>query len=156
MDNNDYIRAKALIDTHKKWCKKYGAVDANGNPVIADEGAAKMCAVGACYAICRSDLCKQLHQIARKLGYVNAMDLNDQTSHEMVMDMFDVAIGTAFLAGHCIFQVGDIIERWTPERHWGYWTTIHTQAEADAAVLLDKIWFRVRRYSPRVQVRWLS
>ncbi len=49
-----------------------------------------------------------------------------------------------------IYHVGDIVERYYPinwrERGWRYWTTIQTQADAEAAAELDITWYRVIRY----------
>lgn len=41
------------------------------------------------------------------------------------------------------FQIGDIVERWTPENHWKYWTTIHSETDVD--MKLDRTFYRVVR-----------
>ncbi len=43
------------------------------------------------------------------------------------------------------FCVGDLVEHWTPEHHWRYWTTIQTCTDAMAALSLDIVHFRVVR-----------
>lgn len=60
-----------------------------------------------------------------------------------------------FVVNDTIFKTGDIVEKWTPERHWQYWTTIHTRADAIAYMLLDQGFHRVRRYTPKVKILWL-
>ena len=58
-----------------------------------------------------------------------------------------------FRVNDTVFEVGDIVERWTPEKHWQYWTTIQHQWDADAATKLDKVHYRVVR-GPKKQQIW--
>ena len=90
------IKARNLISDPSKWCKKHTALDANGNAVSAHtSGAVQWCAMGACIREGTNLLLCiiPLDKAAKQLGYTNCADLNDESNHETVMKMFDLAIG---------------------------------------------------------------
>ncbi len=103
MTNLEILKgAKALIDTSEKWTKGTNARNAAGNPVDAeDSGATCRCALGAIKATTRTDYFEVLDLLVelvptaqRSSGSWTLTLFNDHknTTHKMVMDLFDVAI----------------------------------------------------------------
>jgi len=98
------IAAKKLISKRKHWCTGSFARDAQGEGTdIEDGNTVRWCAMGALRKVTQTPILQSkmpvgfnaLHKFSRKLGFVGITNLNDNSSHKKVMEMFECAIQDA-------------------------------------------------------------
>jgi hypothetical protein len=104
-DKEILVEARNLIADPSKWIRGNLALDAEGKRLSDgfDPNACKWCALGAVDKVV-GDLAgegyyrrfrnvqQKLNYIAVGLGYSYAADLNDESDHDTVIKMFDIAI----------------------------------------------------------------
>lgn len=86
--------AKAKIEDPEHWCQGSYACDENGNGTYSrDSRAHSWCAVGALFSMAQNfSVTSNLRMAALEQGYRSISYLNDESTHENVMKMYDRAI----------------------------------------------------------------